>query len=193
MGEGCDPVLVAHTFSVQGLQEYRFVSCSNKDVRACVFAQLTHISCICSAMGLRLQQPHSLQPTTAIHATLIPFPAGFDPITGPTLLYKQALPPNMLAVTIQRSDSLRLDRLLTSPVVRLHVLDAKDGSYLSNLATSGLQLDPGMQAQVGPACSLGCSFGPGSRRNRGECVWYSESRGWHVWHLGSDTCASRVI
>ncbi|MEW5304430.1 MAG: hypothetical protein WDW36_007041 [Sanguina aurantia] len=75
-------------------------------------------------------------------------PPGFDPITGPALLYKQALPPNMLAVTIQGSDPLRLDRLVTSPVVRLHVLDAKDGSYLSNLATSGLQLGPDMQAQM---------------------------------------------
>lgn len=99
-----------------------------------------------------MPQPRSDLPPLCPSAPPSSLPlAGFDPITGPTLLYKAALPPNMLAVTIQRSDSLRLDRLLTSPVVRLHVLDAKDGSYLSNLATSGLQLDPGMQAQVGLA------------------------------------------
>ncbi|KAG2484321.1 hypothetical protein HYH03_016863 [Edaphochlamys debaryana] len=69
------------------------------------------------------------------------------PITGP--LYTKPIPPNVLAVTVQRSEALRNDNMLTNPVVRVHCLDPASGQYLGTLDDPALgALTADMQAQM---------------------------------------------
>ncbi|KAL6750594.1 hypothetical protein V8C86DRAFT_3030862, partial [Haematococcus lacustris] len=71
---------------------------------------------------------------------------GVDPLCGPYLT--KPLPPSVLSVTVHKADSLRPDALVTSPVVRLHVMDPASGDYLRNLVQPGQQLDAGQQAMM---------------------------------------------
>eukprot|EP00798_Chlamydomonas_sp_ICE-L_P026075 gene26075-11778_t len=71
--------------------------------------------------------------------------ASMAPMYGP--LYTKPIPPNVLSVTIEKTDPFRMDHLLTNPVVRLHILDPSSGSYTRNLAETGMNVDPVAQAE----------------------------------------------
>ncbi|GIL96403.1 hypothetical protein Vretimale_2258 [Volvox reticuliferus] len=74
----------------------------------------------------------------------VPPPVPTPPICGP--LYTKPTPPNVLAVTIAQSEALRLDPLLTNPVVRVHCLDANTGQYLASLDDPSIGLLDGPRA-----------------------------------------------
>ncbi len=113
---------------------------------------------------------------------------GQEAVYGP--FYTKPIPPNVLSMTINKSDVFRVcqgrgqtfflitplvgsnvtlppplqkDDLLTNPVVRVHVLDPASGAYLPNLSAPGMVLDP--EAQVGAPRSQSQSGGtpPGSQ------------------------------
>ncbi|KAG2441513.1 hypothetical protein HXX76_003135 [Chlamydomonas incerta] len=69
------------------------------------------------------------------------------PICGP--LYTKPIPPNVLAITVERSEALRHDPLLTNPVIRVHCVDPDSGAYLATLDDPSLgPLDPIRQEQL---------------------------------------------
>lgn len=68
------------------------------------------------------------------------------PIFAPA--YKANIPPNVLALTVERTGPLQEDPLLTNPVVRVHLVDPATGAYIASMDDPAINMDPHTQAQV---------------------------------------------